>query len=238
MSSVEVVDRNPVLGELAEAANREHALVMQAGESMVLHAIKAGEALLRAQEMLVADGEWDAWLAANFEPVQNTGYVYMRIAMYQGVVLESGVGSINAAKRLLAEKNLTRPRKSELAEQARRLCQSMSQKDAALILGVTAEQVTYWVNPDAYRRRVQSNRENRRRRAAERKALEREQRNAEIRRIGGPGAEAYSLLRRALQAAQQAHDEAPSPEVRAAYSTALRRGHAMEDEIAKAVRLS
>jgi hypothetical protein len=36
----------PTLDALAETANREHQLVLQAGEAMVGHAIGAGEALL------------------------------------------------------------------------------------------------------------------------------------------------------------------------------------------------
>lgn len=65
--------------ELANRANDEHALARQAGESMVEHAIRSGEALIAAKAQ-VAHGEWLPWLEANFEASQQTASDYVRLA--------------------------------------------------------------------------------------------------------------------------------------------------------------
>jgi hypothetical protein len=67
------------LDDLAETANREHGMARLSGEWMVGHAIRAGEALIAAKE-LVAHGEWLPWLAANFAPSGRTARAYMRVA--------------------------------------------------------------------------------------------------------------------------------------------------------------
>jgi hypothetical protein len=54
------------LTEFAGRANNEHRLALAAGQSMVEHAISAGEAL-EAARALIPYGGWMNWLAANFE---------------------------------------------------------------------------------------------------------------------------------------------------------------------------
>lgn len=65
--------------ELAAVANREHALVCEAGTSLVEHAIRAGEALTAAKAGL-AHGEWLPWLEANFRGSRQTADNYRRLA--------------------------------------------------------------------------------------------------------------------------------------------------------------
>jgi ParB family chromosome partitioning protein len=67
------------LPELAETANREHGLVLQAGGSMVEHAIRAGEALTAVKAQL-QHGEWLAWLAENFDGSERMAQRYMLVA--------------------------------------------------------------------------------------------------------------------------------------------------------------
>lgn len=65
--------------ELAEIANREHALARQAGESMIEHAIRAGDALTAAKAQ-VQHGEWLPWLEKNVEASERTARAYMQVA--------------------------------------------------------------------------------------------------------------------------------------------------------------
>lgn len=70
-----------VLRDLAVTIRREADLALQAGQSMVLHAVACGEALLAAKE-IVPCGQWMAWCEENLP----TGYSratcgnYMRLA--------------------------------------------------------------------------------------------------------------------------------------------------------------
>lgn len=67
------------LGELAVIANKFHADVENAGQSMLLAAWNAGQALLTAKS-LCEHGDWLAWLDANFDGSERTAQDYMAIA--------------------------------------------------------------------------------------------------------------------------------------------------------------
>lgn len=76
---VEVMPSDVTPPELAELANKEHALAWESGESMVEHAWNAGQYLLQAKEQ-VRHSEWTGWLEANFEATTRTARRYMQIA--------------------------------------------------------------------------------------------------------------------------------------------------------------
>lgn len=67
------------LDELAAMANRFHAEVEAAGQSMLVAAWRAGQALLSAKA-LCEHGEWLPWLEANFHGSARTAQVYMQLA--------------------------------------------------------------------------------------------------------------------------------------------------------------
>ena len=103
---------NPVTGavvgvsaaELAETANREHALAGRAAVSMVEHAVRAGDALLAAKQQ-VRHGQWLPWLDANFEGSARTAQQYMRLAGNAKRVahLPPGEQSLTGALAAIAE---------------------------------------------------------------------------------------------------------------------------------------
>lgn len=74
-----VPDQQLSLFELADIANREHRLVIEAVGSMVEHATRAGDALIAAK-VKVRHGDWLPWLADNFDASERTAQVYMQIA--------------------------------------------------------------------------------------------------------------------------------------------------------------
>lgn len=228
------------LDALAETANREHALCVQAAEGMVRHAIACGQALLAAREQ-IEPGGWDDWLEDNLDRVHSrTAYEYMRIARHADLVLANGVTSFAAARRFLREQRIPAARRRasdpELEAEAIRLChEGMCQRDVAEILGVSQERITYWVNPAALKKK----KARLARARAERKAArEREQARAErrlARKVGGAVAEAYSMAHRLEDELGEAHREAGTPEGRDALALALGHFHKMKDEIVRAL---
>ncbi len=78
MTDIAVLD-SPSPVDLAVVANTEHALARQAGEAMVDHAIRAGEALASAKDQM-PHGEWLPWLAANFDGSERMAQRYMTVA--------------------------------------------------------------------------------------------------------------------------------------------------------------
>jgi hypothetical protein len=190
------------LGTLAETVNREHELVLEAGTAMVAHAIKAGEALLKAKE-LVGHGGWERWLVEN-------------IADFVGGSDSRIDQDRRDDARLLRKRGLTY---QQIADE----------------LGCTRDSAFRWCNPKAEER---ARRRHQMQSMAGRRALNRQKRDRAVRKAGGALAEAYSLIRKTLEALEQAETEAKGREQRAHISSAAHRLHNAEDEIVKAVGLS
>jgi hypothetical protein len=223
------------LDTLAETANREHELVLEAGTAMVAHAIKAGEALLKAKE-LVGHGGWEHWLVENIaDKSLTTPRLYMRLARHRDQVLAAGPASLNVAQKLLiggADSRVDQDRKDD----ARRLRkQGRTYQQIADELGCTRDSAYRWCNPKAEER---ARRRHQMQSMAGRRALNRQKRERAVRKAGGALAEAYSLIRKTLEALEQAETETQKREQRAHISSAMHRLYNAEDEIVKAVGLS
>lgn len=221
------------LDELAAQANREHALAQQAGESMVRHAISAGEALLYAKGQV--PGEWLPWLRENFAGSERLGQCYMRLAQHSDVVLDHGATSLRSGLALIAYEGRASWGMAAVSK-ARRMYSTGQYTHAQLAeeFGVSKPTMTRWLD----RKTAQKDRARSRRDREARRALARRKDETAARKIGGPIAEAYSLVRRTLQAVERAHGETEGGEVKTALASAMHRLYAVEDEIGKAVRLS
>ena len=243
--SVTPVVGTVTLDELAARANAEHELVVKAGEAMIEHAIRAGEALLEAQAQLPW-GQWEPWLDEHFNQSRVNAAIYMRIARYRDFVIESGITSIRSARRLLSEhcdseaqEPPRHPQHLRLEVEACRLHKSgMPKKHIAELLDVRPEQVTYWTNPAAYRKRIEGNRRRKRRAQEARRALERQRRDAAVKKIGGSAAEMYSLIRKALQEGETAEAQVEGRDHRLAMREAISALHKAEDEIVIALGIA
>lgn len=75
----ELIVTAPSPFDCARIANEEHALARQAGESMLEHAMRAGQALIDAKAQLT-HGEWLPWLEANFVASERLARYYMQVA--------------------------------------------------------------------------------------------------------------------------------------------------------------
>jgi hypothetical protein len=122
--------------ELADVANREHALAMQSLGSAVHHAIVAGQALIKAKKMQ-SHGDWLPWLAANFDGSDSIANRYMRVARNQARVPDLDSTSLRKALEAISKDNNGRSER-DLAIAERRQTQ-MAQAQTAIA-----------ADPDAY----------------------------------------------------------------------------------------
>lgn len=223
------------LDQLAETVRREHQLAEQSAVAMVEHAIRAGDALRAAKEQ-VGHGGWERWLMAEFpDKHPKTLRLYMRLSNHQDRVREDQPATIAGAQRLLLGE-ASRPNDAEMRDEARALAkQGMSRWAISQKLGVSHHAVGSWLDPRLAEKRRQRRRQESR---AARRALHEKQRASEVRRAGGSIAEAYALLRKALQALERAAEENQDREVKASISLAMARLHSGEDHIVKASKLS
>lgn len=232
---LQVVGSEPTLHELANTVRREDQLAAQAGEALVAHAVNAGKALIAAKQ-LVAHGDWEAWLKDEFpDRHPKTMRLYARLARHEDVLLARRPTTITAAQRLIAGETL-RPPSHELRDEAKKLAkQKVPQREIADRLGVSPTTIGAWLNPAiAERRRTRLRQESR----YARRARHRAERDAAVKKVGGDVAEAYTLIRRAALALEEAGYEATDREVKGHLDGALGRLYAAEDEIVRASRLS
>jgi transposase len=249
MSAVEVLAPGELsLNELAAQANREHALAIAAGVSMVEHAIRAGEALLQVRAGCDS-GQWAKWVAANLDIGLNTASGYMRCARYKDVLMSQPKPpeSLNLAKQVLNGLppifQGRDPASAERQEQARRFRESgLSVSATAELMGVGVATVMYWTD-EGYRARQQAlNRKTQARKLQERNARLRAEQDAAIKRAvkkaGAATAEAWQMAERMQDVLAQAQRETEDREARRALSEAGVHYRKMRDEIVRALGVS
>lgn len=204
------------LDELGAVANAEHAAVGssidEAAHHMamsLLHAIRAGQALTLAREM-VEEGRWTEWLTNNVDISQSLAMRYVRYAHYEQVLREANV-PLNADTALrylkgLAPVRVATPRRTDpavIAEAQRLRAGGLSFKAIGELLGLNAStiQSNLTASEESRRRRAK----NSRRHAAARRALAEQERRAERDRLAKTGTEnqqeIYRLIRRAAKLA-------------------------------------
>lgn len=242
--TVEVVDER--LTQLAFTINREHTLAYQKAVEALEHAIRCGEALIEARE-IVPDGEWTRWVEANLSIATGTMHRYIRVATYKQHLLDADKkpASINAAIGYL--KAIGAPAAStgrngrsptfDVAEAKRLRKQGMTYEQIGELLGVSDVAIWRQLTPGATKRAIAISNRNRKRRRLEREAFEQTQRDKRVARAGGAAAEAYALLRRCAAALDQALSDAKDDEERKTLRDALAHAHRAEDSIVLALRL-
>lgn len=238
------------LEELAAIANAENDMAEVAIGSLrdvfrtaAYHAIRAGEALLKAKD-LVEPGAWINWQTDNLTFARSTANRYMRIAAYRDDIdiwlADGGNGTIQGAWKFLMPmpglhaKNVKRP---DLQAEAIRLHkQGMTVQSVAQSLGVGWVTVKEWVDPAYSKARSASRRQRRAERKEAEKVLAQKERERAVRQRGGSAADAYALLRRALQRLDVALADAVGDEEREQLRSAMAYAHKAEDEIVRAIR--
>lgn len=233
----------PTLQELATTANREHEAAEGAAESWLDHAVRAGQALLAAQER-VPGGEWGSWLEANFAASRWQASRYARAALYEAALQQAGVSTGAQVQAVLA--GLPPVRESGWyvkREDARELAISlraagMMHREIAKAVGVHVRTVQDWVTPGAAERRAEATA--RRQRARRTDAARKRQAllDREVRKRGGDAAEAYSLLRRAAQRLDRAIVALDPGEQRGELNKAYRKVTSAEGDVVRALGIA
>lgn len=223
------------LSSLAEVARREHGLALQAGESMLLHAVQAGEALLEAQSQ-VEEGGWGRWLAANFTASDRTAKQYMRIARGRELVLASGARTLVEAERIVPALTQGSHRKAG-SEKEEREAREMHRRGAtfqaiAEHFGIAHRTAHAWVIPDYRERRNQELREERQ---LARRARERKGSKAALRKAGVALSELYANCERMQDVLAQARQEVTTAEGQAALGVAEESYRQMRDDVVRAL---
>jgi transposase len=246
--STQPVERQPrhlqsavplTLAELAAIANRSHAAHAGALREGLEHAVKAGEALRQARD-IIGHGGWLKWLAENFRGSQSTARRYMRCAEHKDR-LSGHMTTQDAMEVLLglpAERTIAAP-DAVRAEAVALVNNGVSYDAAAKTLGVSHSTVHRWANPEkaSQWRRQTAERDRKAREALAKQEREKAIRAA-VRKAGAALAEAYSMANRYGAVLAQAEQEVTSDEARAALERAGAYHRKMADEIVRALGVS
>lgn len=244
------------LRELADEANREHALVLETGAAMVEHAIRAGDALLRMEAAYIEQAaqmggsRWLDVLDTSFDGAVSTAQAYMRLARYQDAIRASGVDSVNRAKMYLAEIGAKSPMGAGKAppdwligEMRRLLAAGWSLSAVGRHLGMSRHSVKHWTaSPEERERARQRSLKEWRRRQAAANAIKAQARERAIkqavRKRGGAIAKLYADAERTQDDIAQAQREASDPEARRELSEAGELHRQYRDKIVRALGVS
>jgi hypothetical protein len=98
-----------LLRRYAAKANAEARAAEEHHRKSVVHAIRCGEALIKAKAVLNQHGEWEKWLRKNFEHSVRTARLYMQLAgldlakrqRVADLPLREALGAVVKSKRLL-----------------------------------------------------------------------------------------------------------------------------------------
>lgn len=229
------------LDDLAAEINREAQNIMGSARERIDAAIRIGERLLSAQQLVSSAGHMDAapswydWLGT-VNVHRTTAYRYMRLAKHADEVRAGEFDGIDPAIESLSAGRKARRSNIEREEMVRMASQQgMTIEQIAESLGVSKSTVWYWTSD-----------KNRKRRGSQRRATHARQRVASMRReakvlsksIGGSIDNAYGLLRRTEQQVDRVLSRKTVPrDARIALRRALGHLHAAEDEIARAMRV-
>lgn len=239
--SIEVLDVGErSLSELADIIEDEHRACTQALNTALMHAIKAGEALDQAHQ-IVPRGDWMAWVE-NLEISRTTCNLYVRLYVYRDR-LHPGMG-IREARHHLAGLPQTypyggNPGASELAlQQAAELVteHGFTLREAALDVGVSQTTVWRFLNPEKAREIERRKAARETERARLRKTVDRDQAiKRAVRKAGAAMTEMYAMAERMQDVLAQAQRETEDQDAKRALSEAGVHYRKMRDDIVRAL---
>lgn len=247
------------LDELAEIANGEHAAIGKAFTAAMTSAIRCGEALLEARERVGGEG-WRDWAEASLRFSLTSASHYMRLAAYKDdlpdVVFQPWQGKLGEWREPTLTRALpylkglpslfTRGRPAGLSEEIRAEARRLRNKgrtyrEISELLGICEASANRICDPEVHAQHRRNNKRLAKQKRAARQALMVQQlrtdRDRSAQRAGGALAETYSLIRRALQRADESAMATGDPEVRAALRETTAKLHQAEDAIAKALKV-
>lgn len=204
--SSELMVRDDVLDRHAETIRHEIVAAEAAAFSWLEHAIRAGESLTAAKQM-VPDGGWLAWVKRELDISHASVNFYMRVFAYRHQLPQGEpLKRTDVVQHLRFLAPLDRNTKPEwMQDEARRMRNDGETfADIADHLGVNVETVRRWLNPKLKEQQLIRVRDLRRRQRAAERALRQKERDDAVKRYGGDVAEFYSQAIRLAQAIDQA----------------------------------
>lgn len=230
--------REQSLAALGEILRREHELALRAGFEMIVHSVRAGDVLLEVRSRVQA-GEWEGWLESNFPQTPRHAQKLMRLARHAEKVLSHQPKTMGEALALVADPKRSRGELNLAREEAKHLRrEGRTWKEIGTELGVDPKTAYYYVEETAYRAHLKQLAQKRRQllKVGKREIAHREK--AKIAKAAGGGiAEAYSLVRKALEALQEETSQTSEPDAKRAIKTAMNNLYAAEDAVIRAGKL-
>lgn len=222
------------LEELAAVATKAHEAVIAHGTSMLDRMVEAGEALNDAKRR-IPRAQWGNWRRANFPGSAMMASVYMRAAENQDMLREGGATTETEVRELLPKTRLRAVGPPLWWPKAEGLLASgHSLSYVARVVGVHRNTVKRWWSRRDREKSNEYARKAYKRDKRARAALERQERDRAMSRVGGDVAKCYSEIRKlALLAERTAENE--TGEVQEAVYRALMKLYQAEDELVKAV---
>lgn len=187
------------VNDLRDRVVSEYELCKQAAISMMSHAVLCGEALIELRSMVEKDYGWYAWCGEHLPITTAMAGHYMRIAKHSELILDSGVTTITAARRLLTDTLAEAPPKydKETIDRAIEMHGSgVSIIKISEILGPSKSTIRDWIDP---KWRIVRSEYNRARSAKVRRALRSQERQDAVRKVGRGLDVAYTHVRKALE---------------------------------------
>lgn len=223
------------LENLAQTVQREHDAGSEAAATAVDHFIAAGEALNEAKKLLNR-GEWTPWMLENFPDISITTLnTYMRVARFKHEIIEAAPPDLKSAGRIARDSRI-QIRRVSWDKVDRQAIKDLHQNGRTIrqiceILEVPYNQVHTTVHPEQEKvRRAKASS----RTKAGRRALARQERDAEVKKHGGDLSLAYSHVRKALQLLEGV--ELKSSLAKRSISDAMHKLYFAEDKIGQAVK--
>lgn len=218
------------LDQLAEQIKHQHGLVTVHLKNTLDRMIDCGHLLIEAQDQ-VPRGQWVKWSTEKLGIHRKTVSTYIRFARYQDLLVEHNVKTAIDARHLLGQLELPSANSSEhFAKEAQRMrAQGKSVNEIAKHFNVTHARVSQWTNR---KKSLANNLRAQKKRAKANKLLKRSEDAKIVKKSGKELAEAYTLVRKALQLLSTVDDKSILPHV----NSALRGLHMAEDGIVAASR--
>lgn len=234
------------LSQLASTANAEYKLTLASAQSAVLHAIRCGEALHRAKELIPLGG-WTEWVKANLDITRDQATTYIRLYTYRDELLQPGGPTrLQDARDYLTALQVPvltgshffrREMTSDQVDRARRLREDGGSWQAvALAVGVSTDMIRRRLDPVYRQQRKKIKRENKAKARKAHDALEREERDRTIKAMEGLVPEAYGYVRRLAQTIDRSMEQG-TPEQRVLLASALREVHAVEAKLVNVLQI-
>ncbi len=201
--------------DLADTINSEHHQAADAVTTALVHAIRAGEALIQARER-VPGGTWQAWVDAELDLSPWATHTYIRLATYSTHL--QGHPSLSIGEALNHLRGLPpsagfKVFPDEMRDRIKRMhSDGAGPTEIAELFGISRGAVRKIVDREYSARESRRSMAHKRRSRAARRALRekeaRESRQAAVKRAGGSIADAYSNVRKLAAAIERAADEA------------------------------